>query len=429
MGFTAVCLLVAGQGAFFAAAAPIWGRPFRLAAAVSQDVVPAQIAFSPSGATAVGYSLQDMDNPANSAALVLQGRSGSHFGASRSASGQQQVLALGYAQSGLELLVGTSDAARACCSWVQAIGPAHGGSLGRARTLFPALAGATLARLVVLPNRLLAVAGTDRGVWVSQSATGGERFAPPHRLSAANQLPQSLDAIALPQGQSVVAWTARKDQMTAAGPRSIYVSSGSARQAPQRPHAAITVAADHAVDEIALARGAKLPTLAWIESWHDRNGNFHSQANVADLSARPHPQAVSSDGELAAGVTIAGDDRGDQALAWKACGDSGSCATRAVLRRAQDRFGPVQHPGAIDAAESPVAALTPGRSALIGWIHSGHVFAGSSRTTRMSGGTVVSRTTFAADLTLAAAPNGGALAVWTQGTLAQSLMGADFGGR
>ena len=184
--------------------------------------------------------------------------------------------------------------------------------------------------------------------------------------------------------------------------------------------------ADHQVDEIGLARGANLPTLAWIESWFDRGGNYHSQVKVADLSARLRPQAVSVGSELAAGLAFASDERGDQALSWKACTTSGSCAARVVLRRANGRFGSVQRPGAIDASDTPVAAVTSGGTALVGWVRGGHVFAGSSQTTRLPRASVVSNTGFAADLSLAAAPSGGALAVWTQGTLAQSVMGADF---
>jgi hypothetical protein len=423
---TLAVLGVLAAGASTAAAAPGWGGPFRLAAPVPLDVVPGQTAFSPTGATAVGYSVEDMDNPADSSARVLHRRGGARFGGSHKVAGQQQILDLAYGSKGLELLAGTSEAGRSCCSQVQALGPVHGGSFGQARTLVSALAGATQARLINLPNRLLAVVGTERGVWVSQSAAGGDRFAAARRLSAANQLPQSVEAIALGTGQSLVAWAARKDQVTADGPRSIYISSGSAQQAPVRQHLALTVPANHQVDEIGLAQGANLPTLAWIESWFDRNGNFHSQAKVADLSARLRPQAVSSSSELASGLAFASDGRGDQALTWKACTTNGDCATRVVLRRASGRFGSVQRPGAIDASDTPVAAVTLGARALIGWVHSGHVLAASSQTTRLSRASVVSNTGFAADLSLTATPTGGALAVWTQGTLAQSVMGADF---
>ncbi len=427
VGLTLFALLIAGVSS--AAASAGWTPPLRLAAPVALDVLPAQVAFSPNGATAVGYSLENMDDPAGASARVLQGRGGSHFGPSRGLAGQQQILDLAYGPSGLELLTGSSAAGLSCCGQVRAFGPARGGSVGRAQTLFSSLAGATRARLISLPNRLLAVAGTERGVWVSQSAAGSDRLAAAHRLSTAGQLTQSLDAIALPNGASLVAWTARKDQVTADGPRSIYLSRGSLQQAPHGEQLALTVPAGHQIDELALAQGAALPTLAWIESWFDRRGTYHSQAKVADLGGRLRAQAVSSDRELAAGLTLAADSRGDQALTWKACTDGGSCATRAVLRRAKGRFGALQRPGPIDASENPVAAVTPGGSALIGWIHSGHVFAVTGKTIRLSRPTTVSATNFAADLTITSSPAGGALAVWTQGTRAQSVMGADFQGR
>ena len=420
-------LLLAGVSS--AAAASGWSRPFQLAAPVPLDVVPAQIAFSAGGATAVGYGVMDEDHPADSIARVVQRRAGSGFGGTRRVAGEQQILSLAYGNSGLELLAGTSEAGHACCSQVKSIGPARGGSFGPARTLFSALAGATVTRLVNVSNRLLAVAATQRGVWVAQSAAGGGRFAAALRLSAPNQLPQSLDAITLPGAQSLVSWTARTDQVTSSGPRAIYFASGSASQAPGRRRLALTVPANHTVDEIALAQGAAQPTLAWIESWFDRGGGYHAQVKVADVAGRLRPQAVSADGELAAGLAFAADARGDQALTWKGCDANGDCATRIVLRRAKGRFGSVQRPGAIDASQNPAAAVTLGGKALVGWIHNGHVFAASSRATRMGRPGALSSTSFGADLTIAASPRGGGLAVWTQGTLAQSVIGANFGGR
>lgn len=412
-----------------AAAASAWSRPFRLAAPVALDVAPAQIAFSAAGDTAVGYSVEDMDLTAGSSARLLQGRGGHAFGPSRTVAGQQQLLAMGYGPSGLGLITGSSRARQSCCSEVQVFSPVHGGSLGRSQTLVSGLAGATSARVLNVTDRMLAVVGTERGIWVSQSAAGGRRFPGAHRLSSADQLPQSLDAVALGRGNSVVAWTARLGQVTASGPRTVYVARGTSQQAPRHERVAVSVAPGHSVDEIALARGYAFPGLAWIESWFDRLGNYHSQVKVADLVGRPRPQAVSSDGELAAGLAFASDGRGDQALSWKACTDSGSCAVRVVLRRARGRFGSVQRPGPIDAAENPADAVTSGGTALVGWIHGGNVFAGSSQTTRMSGGRTLGHTAFATDLTLASAPGGGALAVWTQGTLAQSVTGADFRAR
>jgi hypothetical protein len=427
LGLTALWLLAAAPPP--ASAASGWTRPFQLAAPVPLDVVPAQIAFSAGGATAVGYAVQDEDTPADSTAQVVQRRGGGRFGASRPLRGEQQILSLAYGPAGLELLAGTSEVKRACCSQVNAVGPARRGSLGPTRTLFSALAGATVTRLLTVSGRLLAVAGTERGVSVAQSAAGGGRFAAPHRLSAANQLPQSLDAIAVSGAQSLVAWTARTDRVTSDGPRSIYLASGSVNQAPNGARLALTVPAGHSVDEIALAPGASQPTLAWVESWFDRGGGFHAQVKVADVVGRLRPRAVSNGGELAAGLAFAGNARGDQALTWKACDINGDCATRVDLRRANGRFGPIQRPGAIDASQTPVAAVTLGGRALVGWISNGHVFAASSQSTRMSSPSIVSNTSFAADLTIAAAPRGGGMAVWTQGTLAQSVIGVNFRGR
>ena len=181
------------------------------------------------GDTAVGYSVEDMDLTADSSARLLQGRGGP---------GSAQVGRSPASSSFSPWVTGRGSSFSreqrgrpSCCSQVQVLGPVHGGSFGRLGRLVSGLAGATPASLNV-PNRLLAVVGTERGIWVSQSAAGGDRFPGAHRLSSANQLPQSLDAIAL-SGESLVAWTARQAQVTADGPRTIYISRGTAQQAPR----------------------------------------------------------------------------------------------------------------------------------------------------------------------------------------------------
>lgn len=421
-------------GVLLLAAAPVraagWGPPAVLTPPVPVDLNPAEVALSGTGAAAIGYAVGDEDAPAGSTAWLIQRRAGRGFGPTRAVAGGQQTLAVDYGPSGLELLAGTSQSGQRCCSRVQAFGPIRGASFGHTQTVFGGLTGATLARLVSLRGRLLAVAATERGVWSAQSAPGAAHFGSAHRLSARKELPQSLDSVALGGGRSVVAWTARTGGVTAAGPRRIYISYGSLHRSPRRATLLLTVPSNHSVDELALASAGAQPTLAWIESWFDRRDRFRSRVEVADLGApRLAPRPVSSARELASGLSFGNDARGDEALAWKGCDNSGGCAVRAVLRRARGRFGAVQRGSAIDASQQPAAAVTGSGTALVGWVQSGHVLVASTRTTRLGHRKIIARSDFAADLTLAAAPrSAGALAVWTEGTLNESVEASGFAG-
>ena len=78
----------------------------------------------------------------------------------------------------------------------------------------------------------------------------------------------------------------------------------------------------------------------------------------------------------------------------------------------------------MDAGQAPVATVTNSGRAVVGWVASGHVLAATGRTSGLGPPQVVSETSFASALALTADSAGGALAVWTQGTLAQSLVAA-----
>jgi hypothetical protein len=149
---------------------------------------------------------------------------------------------------------------------------------------------------------------------------------------------------------------------------------------------------------------------------------------AADLMHSPIRRQLSSSNELAAGLSVAGDANGDQAVAWKRCNTSGVCALRATLRAARGRFGSVQPGSAIDASESPTIAVSPTGVSLLGWVQSGHVLAAAAaqRATRFGARHRVSATNFATELQIAFGPTDTALATWTQGTLAQAVMGATY---
>jgi hypothetical protein len=422
----AVAVLAASaSGVAFAAptsAASGWQRPIKLAPSVSLDVFGSQLAFAADGTAAVGYGVQDVDNSSASAAFALQRTPDGKLGGVHRYAGAQQVLAAAFNGTRGELLAGTSQRSDACCGSVEAI-PLGG---GRAQTLVRNLAGATEGRLVAFGGQLLAAIATERGVWVAQS--GGGRFGGTRRLGSSALVPAALDATATAAGQSVVVWAAGS---ASAQIGSVYVARGATKSAPAQARRELTAAAQHSIDELALASGARAPTLSWIESWTDLTGRFRSQVMVADLARSIQRRALSPSGELASGIAAASNARGDEAVAWKACDSTGACIVRAALRTANGRFGNSQRLGAIDPSETPTLALSPDGIALLGWVQSGHVVASSARL-RAHGfdrARTVSSTNFATDLRLEFGPAGQALAVWTQGTLQQTLMGAVYSTR
>jgi hypothetical protein len=415
---------LSGLGAPAAAAAG-WGRPFRLAQPQTTDLTPARIAFSATGEAAVAFGTQAEDNPALSSAFVASRSPQGRLGAPRAVPAAKQVLDLAFDGAALELLTGTASAANTCCDSVGAV-ELKGGRFARTRTLVSKLTGATLGLLSGSPPApLLAAVATDRGVWVAQSSSG-DRFAATRRLTAAAAMPLTLAASSLPSGQTTVAWTASDAGENA--PTRIFTASTSALGAPRGSHLAFTVGAGHQIDELGLAAASARATAGWIESWFDRGGAYHAQVVVADLGTGTRARAFAVPGQLASGLTIAGDASGDQVVAWKACDATPSCSVRAALRRAGQRFGAPVRLGAIDADQDPAAAISSSGSALVGWIDNGHVLAAarSPRARAFAAARLVSGTSYAADLALAFGPTGQALAAWTQGTFAPDLVGAAY---
>jgi hypothetical protein len=420
--------MLAGSSATQALASPGWSSPFRLTAPSRVDLVPAQIAFSSTGATAIGYAAENADNPSSSSGYLLAGTTARPLGKPQQIRGVQRVLDLSYDGSKLELLVGTSPRGRSCCSSAQTVAVGPKGVLGRPHTLLRGLAGATIGALATISGRRLAAVATERGVWVSQSGPG-ERFGGSHRLTATSVQPAGL-SLSTVSGGTIVAWNARAAQPAPGGWR-IFVAQGSSRTRPRTARAAVIAAPDHWINELTLARRVGGATVAWVESWYDVMGAYHAQVMASDLGGTPRPFRVSSSTELASGLAFASNTRGDQAMAWKSCTSSGTCSLSAVVRRARHRFGVQQRLSLIDASQAPVLAVGRSGEALLAWIQDGHVVAARALAAGAPFGTerLVSRTNYAADLALAFGPNGQALAVWTQGTASQSLSGAVYSAR
>ena len=412
-----------------AAADAGWGTPFRLTQSYRTDLAPVVAAVSASGNAAVAFSTQDEDNPAASHPVVAIRAARGGVSPPFAVPSSQLVLDLAYDVSGLRLLTGTSESGSTCCSTVQVRSLLPSGRFGRPATVVGGLAGATVGSLAPLPSgRLLAAVATDHGVWAAQSSPGGA-FGPTHRLTAAATTPWTMASTADASGDTAVAWTNTTGQQGEIAPGAVYVATGSERAAPSHAHRAFTVAAGHAVDEVALAPATGGVTVAWIESWFDGGGAYHTQTVVADLrGGRRRVFAVP--GETGSGLVLAGDASGDQVLAWRSCRTSGSCTVRAAVRPGRRSFGPSQKLGAIDPGQAPAASVASSGDALVGWISSGHVLAAERRPRAGGLGAprTVSFTSYASGLALAAGDSRTAIAAWTQGTLAPDVVGAVFTG-
>ncbi len=387
-------------------------------------MLPAQASFADSGTAAIGYGVLDEDNPSSSSAfLVTRGPAGAVSRASR-VPRAQQILGLAYDGTALELLTGNSPAGQACCSSAQVTGYKKG-SFQRPHTLVSQVGGAGTGALVPLPGQqLLAAVASEQGVWVAQADARG-RFGPVHQLAARGSAPHVLAATALPDGNSTVAWTAAGSGPPDAGPDAILAASGTRKGAPRSRRTILGLGAGYEVDELGIAPGAAVPTLAWIESWFDAAGAFHSVPVVADLTRRVSPSVISSSG-AASGLSIAGDRRGEQALAWQACAPDGTCTVNASVRRARGSFGAPRALGPVDGSQPPAVAVTSGGQAVVAWINGGQVFAAvrGARAAGFGAARRISDTTFAADVALGAGPSGRVLAAWTQGTLAPAVVGS-----
>ncbi len=382
------------------------------------------MALSASGAASVGYGLQDADNAASSVAYLAEGSLRGRFARPVSAPQFQQVLGLAYLGDKLQLLAGGSEAGQPCCSSVETLGAPHHGRFGRTRTLVTGLAGPTVAQLVTLPHRLLAVIATERGVWASLSS--GTRFSSTRQLTTSAQLPQQVSATALQGGESLVAWSARTGRLTDPGPRFVYLARGSAHSAPRGGHVVLTVSANREIDELALVGSGHRGTLAVVESWFDAQGNFHSQVKVADLHGRVRLRTLSASSELASGISFAAGAGGSEVLSWEGCDANGNCSLRVALRSAKGGFGRARNLGSADPDEPPSVALTASGHAVVGWIRGGDVLAVTSRRTGLTRAVRLSSTGDAANLDIAPGPSRGAMAVWSEGTAAERLVGSSW---
>lgn len=405
-----------------AAAKPGWGNPFELTRPGTSDYLGLQLAFSPQGTATAAFSISDVDVPGSSRAYLVSRSAGGRVGPARAVAGADQVLAETYDGRSAELLTGTGQRNQDCCSSAQAIEVRPSGAIGSPHTLVGGLAGATQGQLLTLGDgRMMAAVATERGVWVAQS-TRTNRFGAPHIVSDNGQEPVSMSAAWLGGQSSIVAWTAGAGVIGTTTPRSIDYATGSREQAPHHARVAVTVPAGHRIDELAVARRGSGATVAWVESWYDKKGAYHSRVEAADLAKHATTRALSPDNRVASGLTVDNDAAGDQAAAWQSCTGSDTCTVQAAGRPANGAFGSARTLGAIDAYQSPMLTVSPAGQVVTVWVRGGHPVASVG----FGSPSVLSSTTFATDPTVAWGPKRVALAAWTQGTLNPSVVAAAY---
>jgi hypothetical protein len=375
--------------------------------------------------------VENVDSPGLSSSVVTLRSPGGALGAPRQVPGAQQVLGLAFDGPSLELLTATSPQALACCSQAAAVRVSSGGAFARSHTLISDLDGNSLGQLVTLADgQMVAAIASSNGVWAAQSVSGN-RFAGAHRLTVSSDLPEALAATSLGGEKSIVAWTTGSGAAGEASPRSIYAAIGSRLSAPRRSRALVTLRSTLRIDELAVAARGAMPTLAWIQSWFDSHGNYHAQAEAADVGARPPSvRALSPAGQVASGLAFAGAANGDQAVAWKICGSDGSCTLDASARGVTGIFSQPVSLGSIDASQTPSLSVSPNGEALVGWVRFGHPVAAVSQPAsgRFGPTQVLSPTIYALDLAVSFGPKREGLAAWTQGTLAPSVVAAAYHG-
>jgi hypothetical protein len=429
-GAAALALLaLALVGAAPAGARAGWDTPFRFAQPFSFDILPPHIAFAVGGAAAVNFSVQDADDPSRSRGYVAWRSASGRRTAPVRVPSTQQVLNSAFSGSKLELLTGNSPAGNACCSSAAIRTMTGKGRFGRAHTLVRGLAGTASSRLLALPGGLFAAVATNRGVWAAQSSPRG-RFGGTHRLTGVDSRPQEMRTAELGNGRAAVAWTETDRFSGPSAARQIFLATSSANAAPTRGRAAVTVAAGHSIDDLGLADGTTTgaPAVAWVEDWYDRHGNYRSKVVVRDLAPHGQRRTYAVRGTIASGLAFVDNGRGDQVLAWRTCTFSATCAAHVAWRRGRGGFGGASRVGFIDDAEVPTAAVAATGEALVGWIHHGHVMVADlrPRARKFSASHTVSSTDYAADLTIGFGPAGGAIAAWSQGTLAPDVIGAVY---
>jgi hypothetical protein len=146
---------------------------------------------------------------------------------------------------------------------------------------------------------------------------------------------------------------------------------------------------------------------------------------VSDVGAHPSPRPLSSAGRIASGLSLTGDNSGDQGAVWGSCTAAGSCTVQGAGRPAGGKFSGVKTLGPIDPTQQPSLAISPSGQLVAGWARSGHPLASVG----FGRAKVLSRTIYAYAVTVAYGPRHVALASWDQGTLNPSVVASAYRAR
>jgi hypothetical protein len=425
-------------GVLAASASAGWSRPAELSAPTSLSVLNTQVASSPTGAAAVSFNEVNLDAQQNASAFVALASPHGAFGAAGAVPGVQEILAIAYTGSTLELLTASGPPRQPCCSVVQVIRRAAGSGFGPPQTLVTGAGGGTSGRLVPLSNgRMLAVIAAPERLWASE-ARGAGRFGPVHGLTPEGSAPAAVAVTGTVGGGSAVVWTQGAAQ-------DMFGASAGPGSTPSRRHTLLAAPTGHAIDGVQLVSGPAGLTVGWTEDYNDASGAYHAQAMASDLvslSKPLAPRALSAPADIASELALATDGNGEEVATWEVCSPSSlACSLQSKVRNNEvvaskvkkkkkkaklppaRWFGPVSNLGSIDPGQSPALTTASDRESLLGWIAGGDVViaelppgATHVGTTRrhLSGG-------LAADLALDFGPSGAAVATWTQGTYAPDV--------
>ncbi len=430
-----MCLAACGGLAALAApAGSAWSRPLRISPPSSISLLGPQVASSEVGAAAVSFNQVNLDAQANADAFLALAPPHGAFRPARVVPGAQEILAIAYSGSALELLTASAPPGQPCCTTVQVIRHRAGGGFGLRQTLVTDVGGGSTGRLVPLSNgRMLAVIAGPQRLWATEARAGGH-FGAVRGLTPPGSAPAALAVTGTPNGGSTIAWT------LGAG-ASVFGASAGPGATPSRPHTLVNLAQGHAIDGLQLAARPNGVTLAWTESWNDAAGAYHAEAMAADVAGGrlTRPRALSAPGEVASGLALSSDLVGAEVAAWDVCaGASGTCALegrvrpgevstvprRGARKRVGARwFGALSSLGRIDPGESPLVSVAPAGKSLIGWITGGRVAlaAGRAGAGRFGVGRLVSGAP-AENLDVGFGPTGEAVAAWTEGTAAPGVL-------
>ena len=414
-------------GALTATAGARWSAPVQVSAPTSTQILGTQIATSPTGAAAVSFNEVNLEAQGTAGAFVALASPHRAFGAARAVPRTQEILAIAFSGSTLELLTASGPPGQPCCSTAKVVQLRAGSGFARSQTIVTNVGGGATGRLVPLDNgRMLAVIAGPQRLWVTE-ARGTGRFGAPRGLTRAGSSPAALAVTAIRGGGSAVVWTQGSGQ-------NVFGASAGPGATPSRSRTLLTVPPGHAIDNLQLVSRPAGLTLGWTESWNDAAGAYHARAMAADLAGlgqAVRARALSAPGDVASALALAGDATGDEVAAWDVCAPASQvCVVQSSVRvtggarraRRAGWFGSPSGVGQIDPGDSPVDTMAANGATLLGWITGSRVVLASKRPSAAQFGPPRPDSPGLADnLALASSPIGAGVAAWSQGTFAPAV--------